>query len=504
MTQGLLAGKTPVEILALYRRYRDGEKVAQLMVELGITDIADSVFAKRAFKRVRINDLSCPLCGVYMLAELPSKNQPLAREKHECVACNHVVYADLDGTNARPSAGCDCIKCVTERKKAQEKSAMSFADKIRNAYKNQSSLSITNIDEVNLAELVGLHALVHTWAAEDMSHLVPLEKKLETFWPTQDKSTTALGELYRSSMLQIDLNHGTTDMFVEKEGGKINWYIRKTVLIPSISQPGLKCMGVPETLGYLGDIIPNKLTNKQKSELTALIRAIAVDECVQYMQYMLEEHGFDTVVGEKTQKIFEELLESLPVSQIYACIWTAVKGAAAFLQTPSCSGRNHAYNTIQGKMRDAAMKRISGEIEANGFDRYKLCSRSEVSHSLYRLLGFDADVGFTTRLADIQIPDAWLQETEEDEYIEFTPEDEAALTSRGFTVHHMVASRVLAFTNRRLLVSRGRQEEGLCYNFAVVNEETEQVYRSIVGSLYELVFFIAVFEQHNELSAGYQ
>ncbi len=439
MEGNALSSKSPSEILALYQRYRGGESVRLLLDEYGLEEVAEARFYL-LFSKVRINDLNCIVCGDSpMLANLPSKAKPIEQILHSCKNCGHIVTANIEGNEIVPLKDCKCTHCSDARKQENERQATSFVDKIRKAYKDQPALSHQDIGEIALAELVGLYALLNTWAAEDLTHLVPFQEKQELFWPSKDKAMSSLSDIYRCHLLQVDLNHSSTRAFVENEDGKISWYTVEAALLPSIRRNDEFCMDILETQNYLAGLFPSGLTIQQKGELPILMRTIAVNECVQYMQYMLDEYGFDSVTGEKTEKIFEELLNDLPVNQILVCIWSAVKNAAAFMQTPHCKGRKHAYNSIQGKLRELAQRRIVGEIDSPGFDRNKYCPRSEISFALYGVMGFEEDIGFDTILSDIRISDEW-EVSEEDEssqefdYLHFTEEELASLESHGFEV----------------------------------------------------------------------
>ena len=244
-------GKSPTEILDFYLRYRSGEKVGVLLDELGLEAMAVGQFY-HIFDNVKITDLSCPMCSSKpMLARLPSKAKQAACIPHICHNCGHTVMTDFEGSAAVPAGDCTCQGCSEAKKKQQESLAQTFADKIRKAYKDQSALSCHDIADASLAGLVGLHALVNTWANEDMSYLRPFQEKSELFWPIQSKGISAVSDIYKMDLLQVDLAHCTTAAFVENENGSISWYTKSAALIPSIQKTDECCMDIPETMGYL-------------------------------------------------------------------------------------------------------------------------------------------------------------------------------------------------------------------------------------------------------------
>jgi hypothetical protein len=495
--------KSPSEILALYQRYRANERVRTLLVELGLGEMNDSHFY-RLFANVRINELCCSICGgAPMLATLPSKSNSATKILHTCQNCEHTVISNIEGDGCTPVNDCKCKHCVEARKKQQEDQSASFMDRIRKAFKNQRALPCQAINEASLTVLVGLHALLYTWAAEDMTRLLPLQDRPEHFWPTKDKSVSSLSKIYRESLLNVDLEHCTAAAFVENPDSTISWYTIRAALIPSIRVATDTLMTLPDTLGYLAGLLPDGLSNQQKSELPLLMRAIAVDECIQYMQYLLGEYGFNSNTGEKTGKIVEELLHDLPVNQIMVCIWTAVKGAAAFIQSPHCKGRKHAFNTIHGKLRKAALRRIASGLESKGFDRHKYCPRSEISFSLYGLLGFDGDVGFVTRLKDIPIPEKWRAPKEEEpdfEYMLYTHEEHTVLKSHGFEVRYQFdAARRLPFSGQVIQVFKIKAAQTY-FELSVSSGVDGEFFTAKLETLDALLFYLIAFEKCNQLA----
>lgn len=187
--------KSPSEILVLYQRYRANESIRILLEELGLGEMNDSQFY-RLFANVRINELCCSICGGEpMLDSLPSKSNPATQILHTCRNCGHTVISNIEGEGCAPVSDCKCKQCADARKKRQEHQSASFVDRIRKAYKVQRALPYRAINEVSLTALVGLHALLSTWATENMSHLLPFQDRLELFWPTKDKSVSSLSNM---------------------------------------------------------------------------------------------------------------------------------------------------------------------------------------------------------------------------------------------------------------------------------------------------------------------
>jgi hypothetical protein len=315
MKYNQLTEKSPTEILSLYARYKAGEKNRILLDELGLTDTPDSLLYK-LFQNIRVNNLGCPICSNPMLATLPSKKSMSSVMDYACISCQHVVFADIEGNEVTQNPNCRCDVCVAVVKKNKSDLQTSFIEKIRKEYHNQGSVSHSDISSARLTDLVGLNALINTWSSEDMTHFVPLSAKSECFWPTKETSYRSFSEIYQHNLINIDLDHCTTDNFNEEPDGSISWYIKRAPTTPSIRTTPEYCMDISCTQGYLRSYFTSGLSNKQKEELPDLMRIIAVNECIQFMQQMLSNYRFEYELGDKTQQLFADLLIDLSVSQV--------------------------------------------------------------------------------------------------------------------------------------------------------------------------------------------
>ncbi|QDP39174.1 hypothetical protein [Radiobacillus deserti] len=61
-------------------------------------------------------------------------------------------------------------------------------------------------------------------------------------------------------------------------------------------------------------------------------KKIALNESIEYLLYSLDKVGFDFSPGEKTNKVFENLLEHFSVAQIYSIIYRAVANSTKLYQ----------------------------------------------------------------------------------------------------------------------------------------------------------------------------
>jgi len=343
-----------------------------------------------------------------MTASLPPKDYPIGKVLHICENCKHHVLANLNGSDCISYEDCECIKCIIAKTRRLEKTRAEFRQRILDYLRNQPTISCDEISIICLEDLVAMYTLVRSWASEDLTHLLPLRERQELFWPTSEKSISSLISIHNCRMVQVDSANSPISDFSESEHDGIKCHLPSVALLPAITSNSEAVLSLSEVIVYLSSLLEGGLTLEQKSQLPSLMNKIAVEECVQFYAYLLDKYKFGYEIGEKTKLAFEGLLKQTSVSQILVCIWQSVRDAAAFSQTSYCRGRKHAFNSIQGRLRDAANRRINSENNWSGFDRNIHCPRSEVSFCLYELLGFHEDVGLYERLEDIEIPPNWI------------------------------------------------------------------------------------------------
>jgi len=378
------------EILALYSRYRKGEKIQSLIDELNLS-IRTAQFIN-LFKGVVVNDLKCPYCGAQMATDLESKSGLTSTPgllRHTCISCGHFATATIEGviTNDTRKSGwrtrrqCHCANCMQQAKRKLD----ARKDKIVEAYRDQHGIQVGELEYSSLKDIVGLIALIRMCASENMAHINPLSSCAGVLCPTTRITEEAITNMVDHGLLNLNVENTLLESFTEKEDG-YSWHPYLTAFQASIYADEDLRFELQEIPSLLQDYLSLTVTEQQKQELPSLMKKIAIAECMQFMRHMLIEHGFDNYaenLNEKTEQLFDELLDKLSINQIAPCIWSAARNAAAFTRNPSCKGIKHAYNTIPGKIREGVLKRLTGDWDLKPFNRNTQCPRSEISYVLY-------------------------------------------------------------------------------------------------------------------------
>lgn len=113
-----------------------------------------------------------------------------------------------------------------------------------------------------------------------------------------------------------------------------------------------------------------------------LWKKIALQECLQYLAVVLQEHKLPLNVGEKTLLVLTDLLTEYSVGQIYNLIWRAGKDAAAFYMRERVS-KQHAANTVVGSIQRQAERARAEGWSIKPYKRDRRCPQSMISQVLF-------------------------------------------------------------------------------------------------------------------------
>ena len=125
-----------------------------------------------------------------------------------------------------------------------------------------------------------------------------------------------------------------------------------------------------------------------------LWKKIAMYECLEYLEIVLQEHSLPFNPGEKTTLVLENVLEDFSVGQTYNLIWRAGKDAAAFYLRERVP-KPHAANTVVGNIQRQAERALAEGWDIKQYRRDRRCPQSVVSKVLFDTALQIGDKGFS-------------------------------------------------------------------------------------------------------------
>jgi hypothetical protein len=285
----------------------------------------------------------------------------------------------------------DCTKKQEAREKAEQAAVI--------LRKRQLVLEIFSLDQMEeidvktlaLEDIVYLISFVRLGAAEDFSFIRPLGSITDLLSPRKHFDYDILKRLYRKGLICVHPNSDVDAFNFEGEDvesfklDKVFWALPARINGSSTQ----------ELIAAAEDLLKTKeWPEVWCEEAYTLWKQIALEESLQYLEMVLEEHRLPFNPGEKTHLMFSQLLEQYSVAQAYNFIWRAAKDAAAFYQRGGVN-KQHAANTVVGAIQRQAERALSEGWEVKAYRRDFRCPQSTISQVLFDTVLQMADIGFT-------------------------------------------------------------------------------------------------------------
>lgn len=365
-----LAHLTPDRLAELIRRYyARTDTVPSLMEEFGI--VGNSSHFVRMLPPVVHDDRVCRFCAGQKLI-----SDRLARDRREvpeayCPNCGH-----------RDSPRCSCQTCTTAAwQKAKEIDQKKRAVlQQRFAVRQEPELEV---DALTLKEAVCLLALLRHSVSEDLSTASPHADRREKLSPNTELRDYAIGMLQQHAFLAVSPD-SPVDAFIFNDEltdcprfypAKATW-----LFMPGIDAGAKK--------SFIADLerVARDGPWPRDWHLDAfdLWLEIAKAECFEYYALQLSQRGFEAEFGDKTHTVFDNLLESFSIGQVFNLTWQAVRDMTDYIVKNRLTKR-HAKNTFIGAIQRKADKHRTEGWTTKSSRRDFDCPQSIISSVFFDL-----------------------------------------------------------------------------------------------------------------------
>lgn len=287
-----------------------------------------------------------------------------------------------------------CSNCERAERQREIEEQKVIEEQKRFLIREEFSLEKQNrkldIHSMSLENAVYLLSLVRLGASEDLDFVRPFSSISQSLSPSQEYSYEIIKQLFRENLIFVHPN-SHPDAFIF-DGINISRFYTGHVMwalpIDSSSERPKELIINLESMFSIMDWPEN-----WHEEWSSLWKKIALEECLEYLNICLEDHGLSFMPGEKTILVFKNVLVNFSVSQTYSMIWRAAKDAAAFYVRKNVS-KNHAANTVVG-----SIQRYSERAKAEGWDvtkygRDRRCPQSLISQVFFNTVLQIGDSGF--------------------------------------------------------------------------------------------------------------
>jgi len=325
--------------------------------------------------------------------------------KFSCVQCgaprpfkSRTDYTENSRYYSWHSWVCDtCVEIEREEQaRLREQEEQRRYDLVNDEYQSKRGEGLT-VTELSFADAIYLLSVIRTGGSEDLTYIVPHEYYEIPLSPCHDYDLEILRQLYYSGALCIHpQSRKDTIEFVDDSPSSFRFYplrVHWVLPLPDEQKPA-------QIVQELETVLSSKeWPDAWAAEVNDLRTRVALEESLQYLRYVMGEHGFDFTAGEKTRHVVRSLLNTFSVAQIYNFSWRAAKDAAAFYMRKDVS-KQHAANTVPGSIQRMSERAIAEGWEVKPYGRNFKVPQSMVSQVLYNTTLRIGDAGFDQPVPD--------------------------------------------------------------------------------------------------------
>ncbi len=349
------------KIEEIIERYYSGESVNKLIEEFNLS-VRSSMFYK-LFPPEEHTNYVCEFCGNVLVTDRKSKsmyNQPKKESELYCLHCGHKPYKKCN---------CDGCKALEYRRKQNK------LDNIQEAY--GSSKSQKQFDDLTFTDKVYLGALCRAYLRENLYEIAPMsEMPNVNLAPTTKLSRTIYDDLVKVGVISVSPLSNINAFEFDSDDYPEAYYVFDVVYnmnLVLLSNKQDLCMKI---------LNPTYYNEHTQEEAFLLWKAIALEECIEYLVYSIKEVGFEFSPGDKTYTTFDILLKDFSVSQIYGIIWKSVANASKLYLQKKMPKKQAANSVIGGCERYAEQAKIN-EWELPSYNRIKDLPQTAISEFFF-------------------------------------------------------------------------------------------------------------------------
>lgn len=385
---------TPQQVDELIRRYYRGESAKSLIAEYELDvhpRLLYSLFPPEVIEEV------CEYCGTNLVKTRESRASLSGYRRIDnksCPICQH-----------RPNASpCTCENC-------QKKARLRLV-RLRNAIRNKYDVEYSPIvySELGFKDKVYLGALIQTAVNEDLYHVIPYVQTRMDLSPTAGFNREIYNTLIDKKIIVVDPSSPLECFDTKSDRFPEIFYIYKVKYNLNLFYPDNKNDLMLEIIN------PQYYDIEISNHALEMWKKIAINECLEYLEYQLAKVRFDYSPGEKTITIFTKLLKDYSVSQIYAIIWHCISAASRDFQERRMS-RLMAGNSVVSRCLKFGERAKLSNWDIKEYSRIRDLPQSEISSYFFNQVIRIGDNGFYHKpnLVDLGIAENPIIENNEND-----------------------------------------------------------------------------------------
>lgn len=306
-----------------------------------------------------------------------------------CHSCGTgvVVASRTELTDARTRVR-GHVECDSCRRAAEEARAAAEAQlEIDRRRYLEDTYALADVAPIQLSDLTLKEAIVVLALLRSPEHfgaegIVPLRHRDAPFAPTSDYGINAIRELFQAGRILI---HPSSDLdaFVWQGEESHEFYLTAVrYVVPGTGAADVRSADLERRLleAFRTGAWPDAWLNA----VGDLWLEIAIEESIAHLQLSLSEHNLPFAAGPKTRTMYEDVLRSFSLGQVFNFNWRAAKDAAAYWVRAEITTHQAANSCVGAIQRSADNARASG-WDVKHFSRSPRLPLSEISHVFFKV-----------------------------------------------------------------------------------------------------------------------
>jgi hypothetical protein len=272
------------------------------------------------------------------------------------------------------------------QREAQKETVRNFFD---NYGKGMVCISADAVPSINtLEQVTALLGLIRLGATENLTHIRSVLEIGRKLWaPTEAYEAQLIHDLIGAGVLRPNVEHSPEQAFAfEDDEFHGEYYIFHVawdyplLVDSSTGDPVGDPAHLIRTLD--GMFLRMDWPEPWYEQWVPLWQKIALNECLQYLDFCMTDHSFQFNPGEKTRQVLTNVLSTFSVAQAYNFIWGAARNAAAYYMRESIPKRQAANSVVGGIQRRADQARAEG-WDVKSFRRDRRCPQTMISRVFF-------------------------------------------------------------------------------------------------------------------------
>lgn len=380
---------TQEQIVNLMEKYYSGEKVSKILDEYKLKISVSQLYS--LFPPVITNEV-CIHCESNMVRPWSSKSWSsyVNESKKYCINCDH------ENTSYCRCNYCEEIKRqkILEEQEKQKKIMEQKRATLASFY-DESNWDLKFENELTLEDRLYLAVILRSSLSENTMFIEPLQVNKSLLAPTETFEVELIKTLTGRKILVphvlSDLNAFEIE-YKDSDDFQITYSIYKVRYRINVQPSDLDYDEMIKRLMY-----PNFSDEEGFREFCYIMwKKISLNECLEYLLFQMNNVGYSFNPGDKTIRVFENLLDHFSVAQIYGIIYRSIANSTKRYQAGEIT-KIHAQNSVISSCEIHGQRALAQGWKLSNYSRIRDLPETYISLVLFTSIMQIAELGFSEK-----------------------------------------------------------------------------------------------------------